>query len=118
MIKKYNLCMKIKLSFLLFCGLFLFFSCTEERKKPLTKAELIEQKIEEKLQRWKKSNARKCSERVLEAATNLVDSTLIARARLDVDSIAKPLKPTKPAKPEIKQLQDTLPIAPILKDTF
>jgi len=110
--------MNIKLYFLAFCSIFFFFSCAEEQKKPLTKQELIEQKIEEKLQRWKKSNTRKCSERVLEAATNLVDSTLIARARLDVDSIPKPLKPTKPTKPEIKELQDTLPIAPILKDTF
>jgi len=99
---------------LLFCGVLFFFSCQSDTKKALTKEEIIAQKIEEKVARWKKSMRTKCSEDILEEAIAIVDSTLIARARLDVDSIPKPLKPIKPEKPAIKELRDTLPIAPIL----
>lgn len=108
----------MKKIFLLLVGICLFYSCNSEQKKPLTKQELITQKIDEKVKRWRVSTERKCTERVLESAASLVDSILLARARLDVDSIPKPLKPTKPLKPIIKVLKDTLPIAPILKDTM
>ncbi|MGK0362994.1 MAG: hypothetical protein ACI85O_000033 [Saprospiraceae bacterium] len=100
--------------YLLFCGVFLFFSCQSDKKKNLTKDEVVVIKIEEKVNRWKNSMQQKCTENILDAAAALVDSTLIARARLDVDSIPKPLKPIKPDMPVIKELKDTLPIAPIL----
>ena len=100
--------------YFLFCGLFLFLSCQSEKKKPLTKDEVVAQRIEERVNRWKNSSRAKCTEHVLEAAAAIVDSILIARARLDVDSISKPLKPIKPEMPVIKELKDTLPIAPIL----
>ncbi len=102
--------------YLLFCGVlfFSFFSCQSEKKQSLTKEEIIEQKIEEKVNRWVNSMREKCKENVLEEAAALVDSILIARARLDVDSIPKPEKPIKPEMPMIKELKDTLPIAPIL----
>jgi len=100
--------------YLLLSCFFLFFSCQPDKKKPLTKDEVVAQKIEERVNRWKASARNKCTENVLEAAAAIVDSILIARARLDVDSIPKPLKPIKPVKPVIKELKDTLPIAPIL----
>jgi hypothetical protein len=100
--------------YFLFCGFLFFFSCQAGEKKVLTKQEVIAQKIEEKVKRWENSMREKCSENVLEEAQALVDSILIARARLDVDSIPKPEKPIKPQMPVIKELKDTLPIAPIL----
>jgi len=98
----------------LFCGLLLLFSCQSNKTKPLTKDEVVAQKIEERVNRWKNSTKNKCTENVLDAAAAIVDSILIARARLDVDSIPKPAKPVKPIMPAIKELKDTLPIAPIL----
>ena len=100
--------------YFLVCGVLLFFSCQSEKKKVLTKDEVVIQRIEEKVSRWKNSTRTKCTENVLDAAARIVDSILIARARLDVDSIPKPLKPIKPDMPVIKVLKDTLPIAPIL----
>lgn len=102
--------------YFLFCGIlfFSFFSCQLEKRKGLTKDEAIAQKIEEKVKRWQNSMREKCKENVLEAAAAIVDSILIAQARLDVDSIPKPDKPVKPQMPVIKKLKDTLPIAPIL----
>ena len=98
----------------LFLSIFFLFSCQSEKKRPLTKDEVIAQKIEDKVNRWKESTRNKCTEDVLKAAIVIVDSILIARARLDVDSIPKPEKPIKPIMPTIKKLKDTLPIAPIL----
>jgi len=100
--------------YLFFFVFFLFFSCQIEKKKSLTKEEAIVKKIEEKVIRWKNSMRTKCSEDVLETAIAIVDSTLIARARLDIDSIQKPVKPIKPMMPVIKELKDTMPVAPIL----
>lgn len=100
--------------YLLFCGVLFFFSCQSDKKRVLTKDEIIEQKIDEKVKRWKNSMREKCKENVLEAAATLVDSILIAHARLDVDSIPKPEKPVKPLMPVIQELKDTLPVAPIL----
>lgn len=102
--------------YFLFCSIlfFTFFSCQSKEKKALTKEEIIAQKLEERVNRWKNSMQTKCKERVLDEAAALVDSILIARARLDVDSIPKPEKPIKPPMPVIKELKDTLPIAPIL----
>lgn len=100
--------------YLLFFGFFCFFSCQLDEKKTLTKDEVIVHRIEEKISFWSNSMRQKCTENVLDAAAAIVDSILIARARLDVDSIPKPMKPIKPLKPVIRELKDTLPIAPIL----
>ncbi len=93
---------------------FVLFGCNSEVEKTPTKAEIIEEKIAEKLARWEQSMRRKCTEDVTAQVEYLVDSTLIARARLGLDSIGKPLKPVKPLRPEEKKLKDTFPVKPIL----
>lgn len=100
-------------SFLVIIGFCFLSACSEEEKKSLTKQEIIEIKIEEKLKRWQAAILKKCTSDVLETAEAIVDSTLIAQARLSVDSITKPAKPIKPLKPEVKEANDTLPIAPL-----
>lgn len=106
-----------KIIFLLFSLLYLCIGCTEPERRTLTKQEVIENAVQEKITRWRTSLRNKCAEDVLTAAGAITDSVLIARARLDTDSIPKPLRPIKPEKPEVKNPKDTLPIAP-LPDTL
>ena len=89
-------------------------SCSRETEKTPTKEEIIAEKIKEKVMRWEQSMRRKCKEDVADQVEYIVDSTLIARARLGLDSIGKPLKPIKPARPAVKQPKDTFPVKPIL----
>lgn len=103
---------KITTLFVLFSIAF-FPSCGEPKEKPLTREEIMQLKIEDKLKRWRASNFRRCGEDVLAAAEAIVDSTLIAQARLGADSIYKPPRPEKPEKPEVKDLKDTSEVKPL-----
>ena len=79
--------------------------------------EQIEQKIAEELKVYKKIKKRRCREKVLKRAHALVDSSLIARAKLSKmnDTLMKPPKPIKPVKPEIITPPDSTEIlAPLL----
>ena len=54
----------------------------------------------------------------MEEADRLVDSILIARARkllIQGDTILRPNIPPKPELPEIPVVNDSIPIAPLLK---
>ena len=59
----------------------------------------------------------KCTTKVLERAGELVDSTLIARAKLQVKEIVtKPEIPFRPDRPEVKLPKDSTPVIPIIPD--
>ena len=75
---------------------------------------MIEATLQDKLNTYREIRAKRCKEKVLTEATAIVDSILIEEARLNKDTLAKPLKPEKPEKPEIKTVLDTMPIAPFL----
>lgn len=89
-------------------------ACSGDEEPLITKEELIEQRIEEKLANWEKVMRQKCEKDVLEAAEIIADSTLIAQARLDK---VRPEKPIKPEVPEVMELKDTVPVQPILRDS-
>jgi len=78
---------------------------------------LIQEKIAAELVVYKSIKERKCREKILDHANLLVDSTLIARARMAkmADTLNRPTKPMKPVKPEIIIPKDTSPIAPLLE---
>jgi hypothetical protein len=85
-------------------------------KKPpaITKEEVIQGKVVERLNRWKDDWEKKCRKEVMERATVIVDSTILANARFNRDTSGLPKMPQRPEKPGFSAPNDTTPIRPLL----
>lgn len=82
-----------------------------------TKGQLIREVLAERLAEFRSIEEAKCQQKILEKAGELVDSTLIALARLQAkDIVPKPIIPYRPDRPEIKVPKDTTPVQPILPE--
>ena len=79
---------------------------------------LIEQRVQERRSSFTATIQKNCESQILEEATRIVDSIIIAEARLKKDNIPKPLRPDRPAVPELKQLKDTSPVSPLFRDSL
>lgn len=101
---------------LLFASVLFFGACEPQPK--IDRDALVEAEVEKKLRKYKIVHWNNCEESVLKAAKEIVDSTMLARARniRVIDPVSRPEKPTKPLIPETKILEDTLPLKPILED--
>lgn len=75
----------------------------------------MQEKLEERLALWKADMTSNCLERALEKAVLIVDSTLIANARLHRDLSGKPAIPPRPEKPAFTIPADSLPVEPLLE---
>jgi hypothetical protein len=86
-------------------------------KKPPTKTkeQVMQEKLQERLERWHVDLARNCNNRVLERASAIVDSTLLADARFRRDTSDLPSIPGRPDRPDFVPPKDSLPIKPIIK---
>ena len=74
----------------------------------------MQERIDNKLASWRKSFEDKCKRDILELATEIVDSTLIANARAKKDTVGRPDKPLKPNDPNFIPPKDSIPIAPLI----
>lgn len=79
---------------------------------------LIEQRVEERRSSFIATIQKNCERDILVEATRIVDSIIIAEARLKKDTIPKPLRPDRPEVPELKQLKDTSPVSPLFRDSL
>ena len=71
----------------------------------------IEEEIQKRVQQFRKSKQERCHQRVMDRAIEIVDSTLLIRAKINLSNgIERPIKPDKPA---VKSPKDTLPVKPI-----
>lgn len=108
----------LKISFLIFgklCFLALIgFLCTSFQQ-PVTHKMLVDNKLQEKLDRYIEDQKKICERKILKEAIEKVDSMLIAQAKMQsVDTVAKPPLPIKPIKPVVKQPTETGEITPVL----
>lgn len=79
----------------------------------------IEKQVEERINEYKSIIDERCMERILEEANRQTDSILLVKARLERgDSLNKPPRPDKPGKPEVKTIIDSVPVAPLFKDSL
>ncbi len=100
------------LCFLVFASLLLF-----STKELPTKSDMIREKVSKRMAKFEQTTVEKCTRKVLERAGEMVDSILIARARLQVKEIVpKPDIPFRPERPEVKIPKDTTPIVPIFPE--
>lgn len=100
------------LSLLLLLSLMAF---QKKEEVKVTKEMLIQKALTNKIANFTKTVNESCRSRVLERATAVVDSTLIARAKAMRNTIEKPPKPERPERPEFRNPIDSLPVKSLLK---
>lgn len=84
------------------------------RKPPSkTKEQVMQEKLQERLDRWHADMENSCTRRVMERAAIIVDSTLLADARFKRDTSDLPPVPGRPEKPAFTPPRDSVPIRPI-----
>jgi hypothetical protein len=103
-----------RLTYLMVLALLLAQACVEQPKGK-TKEEVIQEKVTERLSRWERSWRRSCTDKALERAGEIVDSTILARARANRDTSVRSLIPPRPEKPVVEMPLDTVPVEPFLK---
>jgi hypothetical protein len=102
---------------LIIAFLFIFYACSQDKKDNALREQVILQKVEERVVRYKKEKSNSCREKVLKRAGVIVDSILLVEARLKRDTSGKPVIPEKPQVPEIVPIKDTIPIRPFFRDS-
>lgn len=86
-------------------------SCKQEKTD---RSPLLEAALSERLEAFRQTQERFCKEKSLEKAVKVVDSILVARARLEKDSLDKPPRPTRPERPALQSPLDSSPVRPLL----
>ena len=85
------------------------------KKEPaITKDDVIQERVTKRLNTWKRNWEMKCRKNVMDRATAIVDSTIVANARLNRDTAGLPPLPERPQKPEFIAPDDSLPVQPLL----
>lgn len=79
-----------------------------------TKEQVMQERLDERLNQWHNELKKTCRKRVIERAVAIVDSTIIANARLNRDLSGTPLLPARPQKPAFEAPADSTPVKPIL----
>ncbi len=102
--------MSLRRPIILLLFIILGFGC--HRKKPVTKKEIISQRIEKKVSTWTRKTKENCTDKVISRAEAIVDSILIANAFIGKDTLNKPVRPEKP---EIKRIGDSIKVAPLFE---
>ncbi|HHM21862.1 MAG TPA: hypothetical protein ENJ20_07540 [Bacteroidetes bacterium] len=84
-------------------------------KKPpsKTKAQVIQERLNQRLERWRKGMQRNCKNKIMETASAIADSTLLSNARLQRDTSGIPSIPPRPKLPDFTPPKDTTPVKPI-----
>lgn len=103
---------------LLLFGILSISACETKEDLQAQVDRLIEQRVEERVTSFERTLLDNCEEKVLAEATRIVDSILIAESRRLKDTIPRPDRPDRPPVPEVKKLKDTLPVAPLFRDSL
>jgi len=96
----------------------LLWSCEGGKQEAKVDAETnIRMNVDKKLTTVKTRHVKHCREAALKRAEEMVDSMLMAQAKLITsDTISKPPKPPKPELLEVKKAKDNTPIKPLFNE--
>jgi len=104
-----------RLILLLFILVLPFWSAFQPSTLPVEVEEMVQKRIKEKVEDFKKNREKDCWNRAISIASDLVDSLLMLEIKaIQMDSSGRPVKPTKPLMPTVKKMEDTLPVRPLL----
>ncbi len=84
-----------------------------EKPPSKTKSEVMQERLDGRLDRWRKGVKRVCLKKVLEDAEAIVDSTLLANARFKRDTSDIPIVPERPDRPDFVPPEDSVAVEPI-----
>ena len=85
------------------------------RKPSKTKDQVMQERLTDRLDRWKGDMVKKCRNEVEDKAAALTDSIVIANAKLNRDTSIHLLIPGRPTRPDYKPPTDSVPVKPILE---
>lgn len=94
-------------------ALILLLGCNRQPAK--TKEQVMQERLTERLDRWKSDMVKKCREDVEDKAASLTDSIVIANAKLNRDTSIHMLIPGRPTRPDYQPPVDSVPVKPILE---
>ena len=111
--------MKINKSFpYLLMPYLLFFTCSclnNEEYSPDEIQQLIQNEVDKRVNEYVAIRKAQCEEGLLNEATRLLDSILIAEAREMRDTLFQPEKPERPETPTFKKLDEDIPLKPLFE---
>ena len=95
-------------------------SCSGDQVKKSKEAEiqeLIDARVAEKIDVFREKHLKKCRDRVLNKASELADSIIMAKAISTpiIDNTERPPPPPRPPRPPIKPAIDTTPVTPLFE---
>lgn len=99
-------------------GLWSLIACESQDDLQVEVEMLIEQRVQNRKDSYTSTMSGNCERKVLEEANRIVDSIVIAEARLKKDTIPKPPRPDRPPMPEPRELKDTMPVEPLFPDSL
>ena len=85
------------------------------RKPAKTKEQVMQERLTERIERWKVDMDKKCRREVETKAIALSDSIIIVNAKLNRDTSIHSLIPGRPNRPDYKPPTDSVPVKPFLK---
>ncbi len=94
-------------------GVMLFAAC--ERKPAKTKEQVMQERLTERVERWKADMSKKCRKEIETKAVALTDSIVIVQAKQNRDTSIHSIIPGRPARPDYKPPTDSVPVKPFLK---
>ncbi len=100
--------------YMVFSLLLLGLLACEEEISEEAKAALIAAEVQKRVVALTESKYDRCMNELYESANTIVDSILIARAKMEKNTIKKPSKPNKPEAPAPLKLRDSTAIKPLL----
>lgn len=86
------------------------------QKPGKTKEQVMQERLTERLEKWKGDMEKKCLQDIEDKATALTDSIVIANAKQNRDTSILSILPGRPARPNYKPPTDSVPVKPILKE--
>lgn len=96
----------------------LIVSLSFQNKPPVTRAQLIDAAVSDRLEKSRRGFAGRCDRDALEQAVIYADSIIVERAFLERDTSGRPPRPARPTRPEPLRPRDSFAVEPILKDSL
>lgn len=86
----------------------------KEKPKAITKQQVMAERLDDKLNNWQSDAIKVCLKKIEDRAVAIVDSTIIADARHNRDTLGLPHIPGRPLRPDFVPPKDSTPVKPIL----
>ncbi len=80
--------------------------------------QVIEEKVQERLDTYRRVKNESCLEAALLEAGRLADSIILERARFLRDTSMRPYRPFRPGDPVLQELSDSLPLRPLFDSIY